>query len=164
MSLSLIDIIFILIILIASLRGAYVGMIAEIVSLASLFISLLLAAVFYGDGAEWIQDRSSLNDIAYIIAFAGIFLVCFIVFKILQKGIVKLVDDSAMEGMDKILGFFFGILEGILIIFLVVYLINFQTFFDISGIVKGSELIPYMERFLPALDVSGQRILEQMNI
>ncbi len=164
MSLSLIDIIFVLIILIASLRGAYVGMIAEILSLASLFISLLLSTVFYSDGARWIQQRSSLEDIAYIIAFACIFLVSFIVFKLLQKGVVKLVDDSAMEGMDKLLGFFFGLLEGLLIVFLVVYLINFQTFFDMSGIVKGSELIPYMERFLPALDISGQRILEQMNI
>ena len=90
MSLSLIDIIFVLIILVVSLRGAYVGMIAEILSLASLFISLLLSAVFYNDGAEWIQDRSSFEDFAYILAFAGIFLASFIVLKLIQKGVVKL--------------------------------------------------------------------------
>ena len=69
-----------------------------------------------------------------------------------------------MEGMDKLLGFFFGILEGILLIFLIVYLLNFQTFFDMANLTRGSELIPYIERFLPALDNSSQKILEQMNI
>ncbi len=164
MNLALIDIIFVAIILIASLRGAFVGMIVEIISLASLFISLLLATVFYSDGARWIQDRSSFEDVAYILAFAGIFLVSFIIFKLLQKGISKLIDDSAIEGMDKLLGFFFGILEGVLITFLIVYLLNFQTFFDMSRIVKGSELIPYLERFLPSLDHDGQKILEQLQI
>ena len=132
MSWAVIDIVFIAIIVIASIRGAFIGMISEILSLAALFISLLLAAVFYNDGAKWIQKRSSFEDVAFIMAFAAIFLASFLLFKVLQKGVRTLLNESSMEGMDKLLGFFFGLLEGLLIIFLLVYLLNFQTFFDTS--------------------------------
>ncbi|OQY33862.1 MAG: hypothetical protein B6241_06520 [Spirochaetaceae bacterium 4572_59] len=178
MSIAAIDIVFISLILIASLRGAFIGMIAELISIAALFISLLLAAVFYPDGAEWINSHSSsLENFACIIAFAGIFLVSYILFKLLQKGVVHMIDESRFESVDKLLGFFFGILEGLLLCFLIVYILNFQTFFDISKILKGSELVPYIERFLPSLDTathnmeellpsldkSSKKVLKQLN-
>lgn len=159
MSLAVIDIIFISLILIASLRGAFIGMIAELLSIASLFISLLLATVFYPDGAKWINAHSSsLENFAFIIAFAGIFLASYILFKLFQKGVVHMIDETRFESVDKLLGFFFGILEGILFCFLIVYILNFQTFFDISKMVRGSELIPYIERFLPSLDTATQNM------
>ena len=164
MSWAVIDIIFIALIVVASVRGAFVGMIGELISIAALFISLLLSAVFYQDGAEWIQSRSSLEDVAFIIAFTVIFLASYIIFKLLQKGIVYLINETPFESVDKLLGFFFGILEGILLCFLIVYLLNFQTFFDTSKIMKGSEVAPYMERFLPALDATSHNVLEQLNI
>ena len=50
MELGILDYIFLSLIIISSLRGAFRGMIQEVMSLAALFISLLLAAVFYPDG------------------------------------------------------------------------------------------------------------------
>lgn len=161
MSFAVIDIIFISLIIVASLRGAFIGMVAELISIAALFISLLLAVVFYPDGAEWINSHSSsLEKFAYIIAFACIFLFSFILFKVLQKGVVRMIDESRFESVDKLMGFFFGILEGILLCFLIVYILNFQTFFDISKMFKGSEVIPYMERFLPSLDTTARNMGE----
>ena len=164
MNWAIIDIVFIILILMSSFRGAFIGMVSEILSIAALFISLLLATVFYADGARWIQARSSLEEGTFILAFTGIFLVCYIAFKMLQKGITHIINETPFESVDKLLGFFFGILEGILLSFLLVYLLNFQTLFDISGIIKGSEVIPYMERIMPALDTSGRGLVDQLNI
>ena len=160
---GILDIIFILIIVVAALRGAFRGMIQEIISLAALFISLLLAAVFYPDLAKWIQQRSSLEDGATLIAYAVIFVVSFVLFKLLQKAIVSLINESAMESTDRLLGFFFGLLEGVLLCFLLVYLMNFQHIVNLDKITGESRIVPYLERFLPALDKPASDLIDRLN-
>lgn len=163
MNLAVLDIIFLSLIIISSLRGAFRGMVQELISLAALFISLLLAAVFYPDGTQWIQDRSSLGESATLISFICIFAAAFIFFKLLQKAIVYLINETPFESVDKLLGFFFGLLEGLLICFLIVYLMDFQNIVDLSKWTGPSALLPYMERFLPALDIPAEQILEKLS-
>lgn len=161
---GLLDIIFFILIIISSLRGAFRGMIQELISLAALFISLMLAAIFYPDGTKWLQSRSSLDDAATFIAFICIFLASFLLFKLIQKAIVYLINESPLESLDKLLGFFFGILEGLLICFLIVYLIDFQELVDMRSITGKSTIMPYLERFLPALDKPAAELLEKISI
>ncbi|MDC7239114.1 MAG: CvpA family protein [Spirochaetales bacterium] len=163
MDLSVLDIVLLAVMLISSLAGAFKGFIKELFSLASLFISLLLAAVFYSDGAQWIQSRSSIGDIAALIAFAGIFLASFALFKLLQKMFSEMIEQTPFEGVDKMLGFFLGLLEGILLVFLIVYIINFQTIIDVSDMRNNSVLVPYIERFLPALDKSAAKMIDKIS-
>lgn len=163
MDLGILDIIFLSLIIISSLRGAFRGMIQELISLAALFISLLLAAVFYPDGTKWIQARSSLGESATLISFICIFVAAFILFKLLQKAIVYLINETPFESVDKLLGFFFGILEGLLICFLIVYLIDFQEIIDLGKWTGSSKLLPYIERFLPALDKPAEQILDKIS-
>jgi membrane protein required for colicin V production len=162
MELGILDIVFIAIIVVAALRGAFRGMIQEIISLAALFISLLLAAVYYPDTARWIRSRSSIDDGSTLIAYAFIFLVSFILFKLLQKAVVSMMNESAMESTDRLLGFFFGMLEGVLICFLLVYLINFQHLLNLDGLSGDSLIVPYLERFLPALDKPAAGLLDRL--
>ncbi|MDA3956950.1 CvpA family protein [Oceanispirochaeta sp.] len=163
MDLGILDFIFLAVITISSLRGAFRGMIQELISLAALFISLLLAAVFYPDGTKWIQSRSSLNDAATFIAFICIFLASYILFKLLQRAIVSLINESPIESTDRLLGFFFGVLEGILLCFLIVYLIDFQNIMNLNGLSGKSALMPYLERFLPALDKPAAEIMKNIS-
>ena len=162
MELGILDIIFIIVIVITALRGAFRGMIQEIISLAALFISLLLAAVYYPDAAQWIRSRSSIDDASTLIAYAFIFLISFILFKLLQKAVVSMMNESAMESTDRLLGFFFGLLEGVLLCFLLVYLINFQHILDLNSLTADSRIVPYLERFLPALDKPAAGIIDRL--
>lgn len=163
MDLGILDILFLALIIISSLRGAFRGMIQELISLAALFISLLLAAVFYPDGTDWIQARSSLGESATLISFVCIFIAAFILFMLLKKAIVFLINETPFESVDKLLGFFLGILEGLLICFLIVYLIDFQEIIDLGNWTVSSKLLPYIERFLPALDKPAEQILEKLS-
>ena len=163
MSFGILDILFLALIILSSLRGAFRGMIQELISLAALFISLLLAAGFYPDGTQWIQDRSSLGESATLISFVCIFAAAFLVFKLLQKAIVYLINETPFESVDKLLGFFFGILEGLLLCFLIVYLIDFQKMIDLGRWTDASRILPYIERFLPALDRPAGQILENLS-
>jgi len=162
MQIGILDYFFLALIIISSLRGAFRGMIQELISLAALFISLLLAAVFYPDGSQWIRSKSSLQDSADFIAFIAVFAAAFILFKLLQKGIVYLINETPFESTDKLLGFFFGMLEGILICFLFVYIIDFQKLIDLGALTEKSAIMPYLERFLPALDKPAGAILEKI--
>ncbi len=159
---GILDIVFILIIVVAALRGAFRGMIQEIISLAALFISLLLAAVYYPDAAHWIRSRSSLDESSTLIAYAFIFIISFILFKLLQKAVVSMMNESSMESTDRLLGFFFGLLEGVLICFLLVYLINFQHILNLDGLTDNSAIVPYLERFLPALDKPASGLMDKL--
>ncbi len=163
MQIGILDYIFLALIVISALRGAFRGMVQEIISLAALFISLLLAAVFYPDGAQWLQGKSSLKDGADFIAFAAIFLASFILFKLIQKGIVYLINETPFESVDRLAGFFFGLLEGILICFLLVYFIDFQNFIDLGKLTEKSAIMPYLERFLPALDKPAGAIMKKIS-
>ncbi|MBF9017685.1 MULTISPECIES: CvpA family protein [unclassified Oceanispirochaeta] len=163
MDLGILDILFLAIIIISSLRGAFRGMVQELISLAALLISLLLAAVFYPDGTDWIQARSSLGESATLISFVCIFAAAFILFMLLKKAIVFLINETPFESVDKLLGFFLGILEGLLICFLIVYLIDFQEIIDLGNWTVSSKLLPYIERFLPALDKPAEHILEKLS-
>jgi len=163
MQLGILDYIFLALIIISSLRGAFRGMIQELISLAALFISLLLSAVFYPDGSQWLRSRSSLENGADFIAFIVIFIVAFILFKLIQKGIVYLINETPFEGMDKLLGFFFGLLEGILICFLLVYIVDFQNLIDLGRLTEKSVIMPYLERFLPALDKPAGAIMNKIS-
>ncbi len=163
MDLSVFDMILLAILLVSSFIGAFKGFVKELFSLASLFISLLLAAVFYADGVDWIQSRSSIGDVAALISFAGIFLVSFALFKLLQKVMGELIDQTPFESVDRMLGFFLGLLEGLLVVFLIVYIINFQNIIDVSSLRNDSVLVPYIERFLPALDKSAVKMIDKIS-
>ncbi|MDC7236015.1 MAG: CvpA family protein [Spirochaetales bacterium] len=163
MNLGIVDILFLAIIVISAFRGAFRGMVQELISLAALFISLLLAAVFYADGAKWIQDRSSLEDSAILISFVCIFAASLILFKLLQKAIVYMINETPFESVDRLLGFFFGMLEGILMCFLIVYLIDFQDVVDLQKWTGQSRLLPYLERFLPALDKPAEQLIDKLS-
>jgi membrane protein required for colicin V production len=163
MDLGILDYIFLALILISSFRGAFRGLIQEVMSLAALFISLLLATVFYPDGTKWIQSRSSLDESATFISFICIFIAAYILFKLIQKAIVMMINESPLEGTDKLLGFFFGLLEGLLICFFIVYLIDFQDFIDLKGLSGKSYIMPYLERFLPALDKPASEVMNKIS-
>jgi membrane protein required for colicin V production len=158
MSFSTLDIIFIVLIFLLALRCLFRGFITELMSMASLVLGLLAAFLFHKPAAAYVAARwfPGSNHIADIIAIAALFIMVFVAVKILERILQDIISAIDLGGVDRFLGFFFGIAEGILFVTLIVWLISVQPLFDPAPLLEKSViakiLLPLADSGLESLD------------
>jgi len=140
MNLAAIDIIFIAVIVIFTVRCAIKGFISEIMSMASIVLGLLAALFFYKNGGEFVRIRfmPGIKIVPEIIAFVSLFLIVFIVIKILEIMLKEIIEGVRLGGADRFLGIFFGLAEGIVVVSLVLFLFRIQPLFDPGALLSNS--------------------------
>ena len=132
MNFAVIDIIFIVLIMIFTVRCAVKGFISELMSMASVILGLLASLYFYKKGGEFIRIKfmPELKIIPGIIAFVVLFLIVFVAIKILESMLRDIIEGIRLGGVDRILGIFFGIAEGVVVVSLVLFVFSVQPLFD----------------------------------
>jgi membrane protein required for colicin V production len=130
MGIAIIDIIFLGLIAIFFLRCALKGFVSEVMSMAALVFGLLTAIFFFRAGAVIVRDHfmGDVKVIPEIISFAALFMIVFIVVKILELVLKSVIDGIRLGGVDRFLGFLFGIAEGVIVVCLVLFVISIQPF------------------------------------
>ncbi|MDR2069399.1 MAG: CvpA family protein [Spirochaetaceae bacterium] len=151
-SLEPIDIIFIALILILVIRCALRGFIEEVLSMASVVTGALSAVFFYKRGGLFIREKylENVGIIPELLAFVILFLIPFVGIRILEHIIKDIITRVKLGGFDRFLGIFFGLLEGITLIALVLFVIDIQPLFDKNLLLEKS----FFARFL--LPVIGE--------
>ena len=161
MGMAGIDIVFLVIAAISALRCAARGFISELLSMAALVFGLLAAILFFRSGAllvrNWFMPGS--KGIPEVIAFAALFLIVFIVIKIVEITLKSIVDGIRLGGLDHLLGFILGCAEGIVIICLLLFLISIQPFFDPGPLLEKSF---FAHIILPFITGDKKEILESV--
>ena len=99
--------------------------------------------------AEYLNEIISPTRWTPVIAFLVVFLVVYIVVKIVEKLLDGIFDRLNLERLDKALGLFLGIAEGIVAVCLIVYVIDIQPFFEPSSIFEGSRAAEWAHILLP---------------
>lgn len=128
----------------SAVLGLVRGMIRDLLSIAG-WIAALLAAVFFTDIlAAWLDQWVGSPAIRQAIAFASLFVGVLLLSAPLVRVVGELVDRSGLSGMDRILGFFFGFLRGVVIVALLVML-SWSTPLPKQPWWEGSTLIAYLE-------------------
>ena len=157
MNLAAIDIIFIALIIIFTVRCAIKGFISEIMSMASIVLGLLAALYFYKNGGEFVRIKfmPDMKVIPEIIAFAALFLIVFITIKILEIMLKEIIEGIRLGGVDRFLGIFFGAAEGIVVISLVLFLLRIQPLFDPGSLLANSF---FAKLLLPLITGSGSSV------
>ncbi|MDR0589596.1 MAG: CvpA family protein [Spirochaetaceae bacterium] len=147
-----IDIIFIALVLILVIRCALRGFIEEVLSMASVVMGVLAAVFFYKNGGIFIRERylENVGVIPEILAFVILFLIPFVGIRIVEHIIKDIVVKVNLGGLDRFLGILFGLLEGITLISLVLFVIDIQPLFDKNLLLEKS----FFARFL--LPVIGE--------
>ena len=140
MGLAVIDIVFIGIIVLFSLHCAVRGFVKEVMSLAAVILGILLAIFFFRTGAEFIRDSfmPEVKTLPEIIAFIAIFFIVFSVVKLVEIMLKNIIEGIHLGGLDRVLGFIFGVAEGIIVVCLLLFVISVQSFFDSGRILEGS--------------------------
>jgi len=138
--LSVLDIIFILVILLFVLRCYLKGFASEILSMAAIVLGLLASLFFYKNGADFLRAKywPDMKIIPEIIAFVALFLIVFIVFKILEIMLKEIIRGIKLRSADRFLGIIFGLTEGLVVVSLVLFIIRIQPLFDPSSLLSNS--------------------------
>jgi membrane protein required for colicin V production len=155
MSLAVIDIVFIALILILVVRCTLRGFVVEVMSMASLVLGVLGAIFFYKNGAVFVEKRFAIAGFpSKLLAFIGIFFVIFIMVKILEYILRDIINRINLGGVDRFLGFLFGLVEGTLLTALALFFLSGQPLFDAAPLLEKSLfarfLLPLMGVVLPA--------------
>ena len=126
--LNILDIIIIAIITVSALVGIFRGFVREILSLIGWVVSAWLAWRFANMFAPLFDSFVNSPDVRKAAAFIVIFLISLVLFALISYFISKIMNKSALKGMDRTLGMVFGLLRGAIIIAVLAVLIQSTQF------------------------------------
>jgi membrane protein required for colicin V production len=153
--LNVFDIVILVVLVIFMIRGVFRGFVKELMGISAIFGGILLAVLFSGAVATLLEPLVGGGLWSQVAAFLLIFLVSYLLFKLFETGLHALIEKVELENLDKALGFFVGLIEGLLISFIIVFLLVIQPFFPTDSIFENSftyrlylPLIPYAQSVL----------------
>jgi membrane protein required for colicin V production len=150
MSFAAIDVLFMALIVIFTVRCALRGFVGELFSIASLVLGLLAAFYFYRNGALFIREKfmPGLKIVPEIAAFIVIFLIVFICIKIIEGMLKEIIEGIRLGRADRFLGIFFGFVEGVIVVSLILFVLRVQPIFESAPILEksffGELLLPFI--------------------
>jgi len=133
-----IDIVFAIITAFMLLRGLLRGALAELFSVGAIIGGIVAAVVFSARAGIEIEERLGYSGWGHIIAFCGLFLVTYVVMKLTEKILRKFVESINLQNLDKALGFFLGLVEGIALVAVIIFILRLQPVFDMESTLAGS--------------------------
>ena len=152
---TLTDVIFLVIILIFAVIATAKGFINAIFGKLCWILGIIFAFLFYKKLTGYMKELVHNETVSSILCFVLIFVVVFLIVKIIQTLLSKLFDGEIMKGLDRSLGFFFGLLEGFVVVFVFVFILMNQPWFDCSKIFEGSF---FVKLILPLLNYTSTNV------
>jgi membrane protein required for colicin V production len=140
MSMAIIDIIFLGLTALLVIRCGLRGLIKEVMSMASVILGLFAAVLFYRQGAAFVRTKilAEVAVLPELIAFAAILAAVFFAIKILEHILQDIISRIHLGGLDRALGLVFGLLEGLVLAKLILFVLNIQPLFDAEALLEHS--------------------------
>jgi membrane protein required for colicin V production len=141
---NFLDWILLAVIALTAIRASVRGFVKELFSVAAPVAGLGAALALYKPAGAFLKGRFGLEFIPEAVAFAAILVLGIVIVRIIASMLREGLEAANMEGVDRILGFCFGALEGLVVVAFLVLLLALQPFADASGLLAGS----FFARFL----------------
>ncbi len=113
---SITDIAVFVILLLSGLLALSRGFVHEVLSIGSWVGAAFVALYGFAYARPYARDLIASEFIADLVAGAGLFIVALIILTIITKLIAEQVQGSALNPLDRSLGFAFGLLRGVIIV------------------------------------------------
>lgn len=149
MNLSGLDIVFLIIIVFAALRAGFRGFVREFMSMAAVVLGITVAVLFSGVAAIYVQPWIGTGAWSQVVSFLGLFLLVYLLVKVFENALNRIIERINLESLDRALGFFLGILEGLLASFILLLVLQLQPVFDTRQMIAESLLAEYLLPLLP---------------
>ncbi len=144
------DVVLGILLLFFSLRGVLRGFVSEVFSVGSVLLGLGAGYFFGPHFAQVAEQTLRLPGWGNIVAFLGVFLVVYVLLKVIEKLFRGFIETLHLQNLDKALGLFLGIAEGLILILLLLWGLRVQPIFDTKALLEKS----WIARFLLPLSHS----------
>jgi membrane protein required for colicin V production len=154
---AVIDIIFLALIAILIIRCGLRGLVKELMSMASVALGLLAAVSFYRQGAAFVRTKilSDVDVLPELIAFVALLAIVFFAIKILEHILQDIILRIHLGGLDRALGLVFGLLEGLILARLILFVLNIQPLFDAEPLLEHSIIVKLLDPLMGNLPLTG---------
>lgn len=144
---SALDIGLLLVILVSSLFGWRNGFLSELISLASWIVGVICAIILGKQLGDWMFSSIALDKvwIPQAVGSTIILIVVLVVGALIQSLVKGSLVRIGLEGVDKSLGFLFGIVRGCFILIAVVIIFNLKS--ANNEILDNSFLLRHLMQF-----------------
>lgn len=150
------DIVSLIILLILAIRVTFRGFVAEIMSMASVLVGIIIAVIFTHPVSLLLQGYIGESFWNTVIAFLGLFLISYLIIKLFESSLNSLIEKVQLEKLDQSLGFFLGLIEGFLFVVILVFVLRAQPFFEIDKLLENSFSASIADKIIPI----GTKIIE----
>jgi membrane protein required for colicin V production len=135
-----IDLIFMILIALMAIRVYFRGFIKEVFSWAAIILAIWVAVMLHGAGADFIRSRIMQNvaHIPEILSFVAIFAIGMLLLKMLEHVLKDVIMGAKLGGVDRFLGAIFGLVEGLALTAIIIFVLSIQPLFDASKILAES--------------------------
>lgn len=126
------DWIFLAVLLISLVVGAWRGLVYELLSVANWIAAFVLAQWFAPTAAQWLPLAQATEVVRYAAGFVLVFVLALFAGGLLAFLISKLVAAVGLRPVDRVLGAAFGLVRGVIL------LLAFAVVFGMSPMVKSA--------------------------
>ena len=143
LSFGILDIITLVIVLIGAISGCITGFSVSATRLVGFLAAMPIALLFTKDLASFIAERTDLPIFwSTLIVFVALSLVVYLLICIFGTQLANILGASShLRALDSILGFAWGLIASAVTISVILAVLNFQSFVDISALTDKSIII-----------------------
>jgi membrane protein required for colicin V production len=134
---------------------AFRGFIAEVMSMAAWILSGLAAFVFWRPVSALLARFIALSYVPQIAAILGIFLLVFLLVKLIERAMKDTLSALNLGYLDSALGFVLGVLEGFIVSAIIVVLIVYQPIWDPGKLLGPSIFYSLIDSFITTGKAAG---------
>lgn len=138
MTISVFDAVLLVLVMILTVRGAIVGFVSEFFSKAAVILGALSAVLFYRKLSPYVADALGPDIYPQAVSFLVIFLAAYLVVKLFQHLAGRAVEGETLTALDRALGVFLGVAEGVVLVAVILMFLRSQKWFDAGRLLDGS--------------------------
>jgi membrane protein required for colicin V production len=151
------DVIGIVVLLAAGFRCAFRGFVTEFLSVLAVLTGLTLSVLFTSALTPVLAPYLGESFWTPIVAFLIIFLVGYLIIKVIESTLHRIIEKIQLEKLDQALGFFLGLVEGLLVLAILVFVLQLQNVIEVKALLEESYIARVLQRIIPV----GAQFLEQ---
>lgn len=119
---QIVDGVILIIVLISVMLGIFRGFVKESISVIAWILAVWVAISFCDTASTYVPASVESPTVRLALAFGGLFVLTLVVGAIINQIVGLLVSKSGLSGTDRILGFMFGAIRGLVFITVLVLL------------------------------------------
>ncbi|MBN2738570.1 MAG: CvpA family protein [Spirochaetales bacterium] len=133
---SVLDVVLVLLLLVLAVRGVLRGFVAEVLSMAAIILGFT-AAIFLSGPLSLLMGHLWGKQVwNQLIAFLVLFLAAYLIVKLIEGAIINAMENMELQNLDKALGFFLGLFEGVLLVVLLLFVIDWLSWLPVLAFDK----------------------------